>query len=68
MYMAAYGYLYIYRQHLVSWEVHKTSLQWIYTQEAATWLHQANTAMVQRHPTSMQRAVAPAQLPRHMDK
>ena len=29
---------------------------------------QANTAIVQRHPTSLQRAVAPTQLPRHADK
>ena len=29
-------------------------------------LHQADTAMVQHHPTSTQMAVAPAQLPCHM--
>ena len=29
-------------------------------------LHQADTAMVQCHPTSLQRAVAPTQLPGHV--
>ena len=31
-------------------------------------LHQDDTAMVQHHPTFLQRAVAPIQLPRHSDK
>ena len=30
--------------------------------------HQAETAIVQHHPTSMHRVVAPAQLPRHAGK
>ena len=31
-------------------------------------LHPANTAMVQHHPTSLQSAVAPTQLPRNVEK
>ena len=31
-------------------------------------LHQADTAMVKNHSTSIQRAVAPIQLPGHADK
>ena len=31
-------------------------------------LYPAETAIVQCHPTSLQRVVAPTQLPRHVDK
>ena len=66
IYMAAYGHVYPYIQHLVR----PRGAQKLFTvySHPESWctLHQANTAMVQHHPTFMQRAVVPAQLPRYM--
>ena len=51
---------------------HPTGVQGLFTVHLhpGSWcvLHQADTDMVQPHPTSLKKVVVPAQLPRHMDK
>ena len=61
-YMVVYGHMYTYILHLGAKKVCKTFSQCIHTQKAGA-LHQADTAMVQCYPISMQNAVVPAQLP-----
>ena len=61
--MAAYSHIYLNMYHFGTHQVYETNSWYIYSQEAGA----CYTGMVQHYPTSLQRAVAPIELPRHSD-
>ena len=73
MHPNAYIYSYIWPYipiYAPFWHPRGTQDLFIVHSQPGSWsaLHQADTAMVQRHPASLQRAVAPTQLSGHADK
>ena len=63
VYMAAYSHIYPYMHHLGAREARNTNTWYIHSQEAGA----RYTGTVQRYPTSLQRAVAPTELPGQSD-
>ena len=61
-----YGYIWLYIPiYAPLWHPRGTRDHFIVHSQPESWcaLHQADTAMVQNHPTSQQKAVKPTQLP-----
>ena len=61
--MAAYSHIYLYMHQFGAQEAHNTNSKYIHSREADA----RYTSMVQRYTTSLQRVVAPTELPGHWD-